>query len=79
MGPNKKRQQWFLSYIYYLDYFKTCCQDYTHKYASFIPTDALYRSNYQATLASSHKMELNWTQVQKSTFLPIIFKCFRHN
>ena len=32
MGPNNKWQQGFLSSIYYLDDFKSCCQDYTQKY-----------------------------------------------
>ena len=33
IGPNIKQwQQGFLSSIYYLDDFKTCCQDYTQKH-----------------------------------------------
>ena len=31
----EKWQQGFSTSIYYLDDFKTCCQDYTQKYASF--------------------------------------------
>ena len=31
----------FLSFIYYLDDFKTCCQDYAKTYASFTLADAL--------------------------------------
>jgi len=36
----KKWQQGFFTFIYYLDVFKICCQDYTHKYASFTLADA---------------------------------------
>jgi len=42
----EKWQQGFLSSIYYLYDFKTCCQDYTQKYASFIFADALVVHNH---------------------------------
>ena len=47
MGPNRKCGNIsFLSSKYYLDYFKTICQDYTHKYDKIEFVDTYRRTNY---------------------------------
>ena len=48
-----KWEQGFLSSIYYLGDFKTCCQDYTKKYASFTFDDTLI---IKKNAAASHRL-----------------------